>query len=180
MIRKKTLCIVDTSSLINSREVKLAQSSLDAWLWKEFEVTYSAAVLDELERGHIGRGSKRNWRDYVWELSMIGSYERLLFDTSRREVEYQCRKCTQIVCKHEEFKVDLGNVMNRGERHNCCIALHAVSKEVHMPVIFLTDDFRAMRDYAIPFFETFPIATIWSLLDFVVWCLTPYRKPGQV
>src|SRR5947209_2054320 len=99
MMARKSLCIVDTSSLINSREVKLAQSYLDTWLWREFEVRYSATVLDELERGQIGRGSRRNWRDYVWQLPAISTYERLLFGSSRREIEYPCSRCTKIVCR---------------------------------------------------------------------------------
>ena len=54
----KPVCIVDTCSLINLSDVQLARRSLHSWLWDEFEVRYSKAVLKEIEdnKGKMGSG----------------------------------------------------------------------------------------------------------------------------
>lgn len=175
-MRGKSLCIVDTSSLINSCEVELGQKSLDKWLWEEFEVKYSRVVLDEFQRGKSKGNSRRKWEDHVWPLSTIGSNEQILFKSPQREIEYPCRRCMRIISRDESFKIDFADTRDRGERHNCCVALDAVSAGKYPQVIFLIDDFRAVRDYARYFFNVFPLGNIWSLLDFITYLFMRHHK----
>lgn len=175
-MRRKSLCIVDTSSLINSYQIELGRKSLDKWLWDEFDIKYSKTVLEEFQTGSSNRSPKRKWEDHIWSLPSIPTHERILFQSLQREIEYLCGRCscTRIVCRNEPFTVDLNDVRDKGERHNCCIALEAIRTKQYPQIIFLTDDFKAVRDYAKNFFDTFPLGTTWSLLDFIIYLFMRY------
>lgn len=168
-MRGKSLCIVDTSSLINSCEVLLGGKSLDKWLWDEFEIKYSKTVLEEFQKGKSRINPRRKLEEHVWQLPSISTYERMLFLSLRREVEYPCRRCSKVLSRNELFSVDLDDERDRGERHNCCVALDAIKTGRYPQIIFLTEDFHAVRDYAKYFFDTFPLGNIWSLLDFITY-----------
>ena len=165
----KPLCIVDTNSLIYLSEITIRNRSLHRWLWDEFRVAYSRTVWDEMGRhlkkmGRDAKAIKRDGERYVWPLPTVVTYERALFGQPiEREVEAgRCRKCGQPVFRKQSFEPDLNVEKDRGERHNCCVALNAVMGGRYRQVIFLTDDYRAVRDYADPVFQTFPLGSIWS------------------
>jgi hypothetical protein len=174
-MRGKSLCIVDTSSLINSCEVELGKKSLDKWLWKEFEVKYSKTVLEEFRRGRSRGESRGKLEDHVWPLPTISTYERILFQSLTREIEESCRRCGRIVYRNESFAIDFNDDRDRGERHNCCVALDAIKAGKYPQVIFLIDDFHAVRDYARYFFDTFPLGNTWSLLDFITYLFVRHK-----
>jgi len=44
-------------------------------------------------------------------------------------------------------------------------------------VIFLSDDLRALRNYAQHLFDVFPLGSIWTLSDFITYLLTKYYGP---
>ncbi len=168
-MRGKSLCIVDTSSLINSSEVLLGGRTLDKWLWDEFEIKYSKTVLEEFQQGRNRGNSRRKWEEHVWPLPAVSTYERILFQSLQREVEYPCKRCSRVLSRKESFAVDFDETRDRGERHNCCIALDAIKTGRYPQVTFLTEDFHAVRDFAKYFFDTFPLGNIWSLLDFITY-----------
>ncbi len=174
----KALCIVDTCSLINLSEVQLARRSLHRWLWQEFEVRYSVAVWEEINRQRHKMGqdaSRRRWDRYVWDYPTISTCERALFASVPRRVEAgMCRRCRQPIWREQVFTPDL-DTEDRGERHNCCIALDIVRTGTYRQVIFLTDDQRAIPSYVTPVFETFPLGQIWSSLDFVLYLFVRHR-----
>jgi hypothetical protein len=179
----KPLCIVDTSSLIHLREITIRNRSLHRWLWDEFRVAYSRTVWDEIGRNlaKMGRDAKvikRNGKEYVWPLPMAATYERILFGHPiEREVEAgRCRKCGQLILRRQSFEPDLNVEEDRGERHNCCVALNAVMGGHYRQVIFLTDDYRAVRDYADPIFGAFPLGSVWSSYDFVLYLFVRHRQ----
>lgn len=179
----KPLCIVDTSSLIYLSEITVAHRSLHRWLWDEFKVTYSTAVWDEISRhfdkmGKDARAIKQNGRDYVWRLPTVTSYERALFSQpfERRVETGYCKRCRRPFLTKQPFTPDVLRQEDRGERHNCCVALDAVMSGQHRQVIFLTDDYRAIRDYAGPVFEIFPLGSIWSAHEFVLYLFVRHRK----
>src|SRR2546425_12303256 len=51
----KTLCIIDTCSLVYMAHVELARKPLQKWLWEEFDVKYSEAVSDEFNMSHVDK-----------------------------------------------------------------------------------------------------------------------------
>lgn len=157
---QRSLCIVDTSSLINSREVELGKMSLDKWLWKEFEVKYSRTVLEEFRKGRTKGDSKRKWEDHIWPLPTISTYERILFTSLKREIEEPCRRCGKLVSRNESFTIDFDDDRDKGERHNCCVALDVVKAGKYPQVIFLIDDFHAVRDYI----RFFLMRSLWEIL----------------
>jgi hypothetical protein len=176
----KTLCVVDTCSLICLKETELSSRSLHSWLWDEFEVAYSSAVLDEINRHKNklgGDASRRRWDRYIWRHPTVPTYERALFTQSfsRKLQAGICRTCRQPIWRDQSFTPDLTNPEDRGERHNCCVALDAVITGTYPQVIFLTDDFRAVRDYVAQVFSTFPLGQIWASLDFVVYLFVRHR-----
>lgn len=179
----KPLCIVDTYSLIYLSEITVARRSLHKWLWDEFNVAYSAAVWDEIQyhlakMGRDGRVMKRGGHQYVWPLSAVVTFERILFaQPFEREVETGfCKQCRRPKFDKKPFLPNLGKEEDKGERHNCCVALDAVMGGNHRQMVFLTDDHNAIRDYAGPVFETFPIGCTWTSYDFVLYLFVRHRK----
>jgi len=175
----KPVCIVDTCSLINLSDVQLARRSLHRWLWDEFEVRFSEAVLDEIRRHQrdMGRNRRRDWGKYVYKYNTINTRERMLFSSLTRLVEAgRCHRCNQTIWQEQSFEPDLDNPQDKGERHNCCVSLHIVRNgNFRRQVIYLTDDQRAVRDYVRPVFDVFPLGTIWSSLDFVLYIFVRHR-----
>jgi len=179
----KPLCIVDTCSLIYLSEITVANRSLHRWLWDEFNVTYSPAVWDEIGRhfGKMGKDArtiKRNGEHYVWALPTMTSCEKALFSRPfERQIETgYCKRCRRPFLNKQPFTPDVQRQEDRGERHNCCVALNAVMSGRHRQVIFLTDDYRAIRDYVGPVFEIFPLGNIWSTHDFVLYLFVRHRR----
>jgi len=179
----KILCVVDTCSLIYLSEIELANKSLHHWLWDEFDVAYSQAVWDEIQNhmgkmGYSERGFKRKWSRCTWPLSTMSTCESALFAPPfSREIETgRCRQCKRPFWKSQPFEPDLGGEKDRGERHNCCVALDAILTNRYQQIIFLTDDDRAIRDYIAPVFDVFPLGSIWSSRDLVIYLFTRHRK----
>ena len=177
----ESLCLVDTSSLIYLSGIKLANKSLHKWLWEEFQVGYSQAVLEEIKRNKqkIDKADrKRKWQKYVIKYATIKTTERVLFKSPlEREFEAgYCHHCRQQIYRSQKLTVNLATSEDRGERHNCCLALHVVMSGQYSQVIFLTDDDRARRYYVSSLFELFPIGKVWSSLDFVLYLFMRYRR----
>jgi hypothetical protein len=179
----RSLCIVDTCSLVYLSEITVANRPLHRWLWDEFKVFYSAAVWDEIQRhltkmGRDARSIKKDGQRYKWPLPTIVTCERALFaQPFERELETGfCRQCRRPKLAKRSFAPDLDIEENKGERHNCCVALDAVMKGDYRQVIFLTDDYKAVRDYAGPVFEVFPLGHIWSSYDFVLYLFVRHRQ----
>ncbi len=179
----RPLCVVDTSSLIYLSEIPVSNRPLHRWLWDEFEVVYSSAVWAEIRRhlkkmGRDAKAIKRNGKKYIWRLSRATMYEKALFGQPiEREVEAgYCRKCEQLILRGQSFEPNLEVEENKGERHNCCVALDAVIGGHYPQVIFLTDDYKAIRDYTDPVFKTFPLGSVWSSYDFVLYLFVRYRR----
>lgn len=179
----KPLCIIDTCSLIYLSEITVANRSLHHWLWDEFKVVYSAAVWDEIQHhlASMGRDKKRVKRvgeKSVWSLPTIAACEQALFvqPFEREEETGFCKQCRRPFFDRRPFVPNLGTEEDKGERHNCCVALDAVMAGSHRQVIFLTDDRRAIRDYVAPVFEIFPLGHIWSSHDFVLYLFVRHRQ----
>lgn len=181
--KAKPLCVVDTASLIYLSEIELAGKSLHRWLWDEFNVRYSQAVWEEIKQhaakmGCDARAIKRDGEEYVARLPTITSCENALFSPPFYRIiqKGECKQCRQPIFEHRQFYPDLTSERDKGERHNCCIALNTVMTGEYGQVIFLTDDVHAVRDYVAPVFETFPLGQIWSSHDFVLYLFMRYRK----
>ena len=179
----KVLCIVDTCSLIYLSEIELANKSLHRWLWDEFDVTYSRAAWNEIQNqmgkmGQSERGFKREWSQHIWRLSTMPTCESALFAPPFfREIETRmCGQCKRPFWKSQPFEPDLDREEDRGERHNCCVALDAILTKHCQQIIFLTDDDRAIRDYVAPVFDVFPLGSIWSSHDLVLYLFMRHRR----
>ena len=172
---RKNLCIIDTCSLVYLKDITIAERPLHKWLWSEFDVQFSTVVLNELSSFKQKLGFRYNWNDHVWASSKIPNYERAIFSSHQRIIEEgKCKHCRQIIWKDDIFKPKLADTNDRGERHNCCVALDAILNGKYAQVIFLSDDLRALRDYAQHFFDIFPLGSIWTLFDFITYLFTKY------
>src|SRR5690349_8597651 len=125
----KNLCIVDTCSLIYlaNTDTALGNKTPFAWLWDEFEIHYSQAVSNEIKKHRAQIPIKRkDFEKYVWPHPI--KYERKLFGTSVTRVLQNglCRHCHQPIISQDKFNPDLSSDNDRGERHNCCIAIDAI------------------------------------------------------
>lgn len=173
----KSLCIVDTCSLINLSAVedRIGNKKIFDWLWDEFEVKYSSAVLNEINRHRRKISGRRRFESFVWPNRLEDCEVKLFGKTLQRNVEgSRCYKCGQERMCKQDFAVDLRSDDDRGERHNCCLAINALRE--YSQVIFLTDDYKAVRDYAEQLFELIPLGSIWSSLDFVVYLFVKHRN----
>ena len=173
----KTLCIIDTCSLVYMDRVKLVRKPLQNWLWEEFDVKYSEAVFDELMPFTAKLSTQRNWEKDVWRVPILSNYEAAIFSLHQRQAEgIYCSHCRQRTWKYEMFRPDLTESKDRGERYNCCLALHSIVEGSYSQVIFLTDDLRSRHDYTTYFFDVFPLGTVWSLLDLITYLFVRYWK----
>jgi hypothetical protein len=173
----KTLCIIDTCSLVYMARVKLARKSLRTWLWEEFDVKYSEAVLNEFLPFTANLGIWGKWEKDVQKVPNLINYERAVFSSHQKQIEAMyCNCCKQRTWKYEMFTPNLTGNKDKGERHNCCLALHAIIEGRCSQIIFLTDDLRARSDYTTYFFDVFPIGTVWSLLDFITYLFVRHWK----
>lgn len=173
---KKTLCIIDTCALVDLNNIELARRPLQKWLWKDFEITYSEAVLEEFRTFQHQMSFREIWDAHVWRFPHMSAYERAIFSSHQRLLEDKhCKQCRQTTWKTDIFKPDLGDTKDRGERYNCCIALNAILEGEYSQIIFLTDDLRAIRDYTAHFFGIFSLGIVWSLLDFIIYLFTRYQ-----
>ena len=75
---------------------------------------------------------------------------------------------------------DIEGNKNRGELHNCCVALEGVLSNKHRQVIFLTDELHSTnpckKGFIYCIFDTYPIGKIWSSLDFILYLFLRHRK----
>ncbi len=157
--------------------VELARKPLQEWLWEEFDVKYSEAVLNEFTPFKEKVGFRGNLEKHVWRFPNISSYESAIFSSHQKKVAgMYCNRCKQTTWKYEMFAPILTEDKDKGERFNCCLALHATLESNYSQIIFLTDDLRARRDYTSYFFDIFPIGTVWSLLDFIIYLFVRHRK----
>ena len=173
---KQSLCIVDTCSLVYLNNIELARKPLQKWLWEEFEIKYSEVILNEFWSFRKKVSFRENWEDYVWRFPSMEAYERAVFSLHQKKVSRYCSHCGQISWEYKPFIPNLTEDKDKGERHNCCLTLYAVLEGDYSQIIFLTDDLQAIRDYATYFFDLFPLGSIWSLLDFIIYLFIRYHK----
>lgn len=181
----KTVCIVDTCSLLYLSDIELGTKTVHQWLFDEFNVLYSKAVYEEIQRNSEKMGkdahrfrSRTKGAKNVRTLSQITTIENALFAPPfYRKVEAStCSRCKNPTIEDDLYEPDLSEKEDRGERHNCCVSLDVVLKTKHQQVIFLTDDHKAIRNYVAPVFEVFPLGTIWSSQDLILHLFTRHRK----
>jgi len=176
----KTLCIADTCSLIYLSDIELMKKPLYSWLFNEFDVAYSDFVWNKELKPQLGRLTdkirKKLTRGGVNKPRLVNqSQEEALFGSFYR-MEYVgvCSRCSQPISKHKLVNINLQSDTDRGERHNCVIALDTVRSGEHRQVIYLTDDYKAARNYVHPIFEIFPLGNVWSSYDFVLYLFVRY------
>lgn len=181
----KSLCVVDTCSLIYLSGIELVRRPLLRWLFDEFDVAYSQFVWENEIQPRLDKMSKdrrlvqRKGKEKVWSMASAAQYEQALFNPfSRLEQVGRCFKCGQATFDERLVKIDLDSDEDRGERHNCGVALDAVRGGTYRQVIYLTDDYRAIRKYVQPIFETFPLGCVWSSYDLVSYLFV--RHCGRV
>lgn len=182
----KTLCVVDTCSLIYMSDIELGNRPLQRWLLYEFDVFYSEAVWNEIltNRDKIHEMDTALWargrgRERIWQLPTITTVENELFDPSlhNRNLETgKCRTCNRPFYERKSYALDLMQERDQGERHNCCVALHAVMTSRYQQVLFLTDDYHAIRDYVEPVFQSYPLGNIWSSQDLILHLFMRHNK----
>ena len=152
------LCIPDTNSLIHMRDINVANKKLWLWLWEEFDVKLSETICDEL-RDHpnlTDSGMESKCRKSIWGF---------------REKKNTLKKLEEVFVQH--FNIKMRGRKNKGECHNCCVALDAVLSGTYRQVIFLTNELKTTdpnrEGPLFKVFESLPIGKIWSSLDFVLY-----------
>ena len=176
----KHLCVVDTCSLIYLSDIELAHYALHKWLREEFDVRYSQVVWEKEIRFQMRRmGKDGDWlrcngEKLIWPNSRIKSHEAALFSSAIEAG--RCWYCNYVVPKEWMYTPGSKNHKDRGERHNCCVALDAVLTNKYPEVIFLTDDIKAIRKYINPVFSMIRLGQIWCSFDLVLNLFTRYRE----
>ena len=159
------LCIPDTNSLIHMRDIDVVNKKLWLWLWEEFDVQLSEAICNELhDHPDLNdTGMENRCKKSVW---------------SFRGKESKLKKLEEAFVQN--FDIKLNGRKNRGECHNCCVALDAVLSGTYRQVIFLTDELKTTdptRDGSLfRVFDNFRIGEIWSSLDFVLYLFARHRN----
>lgn len=156
------LCIPDTNSLINMSDIEVAKKDLRLWLWVEFDVKLSPTICTEIQNHQdLAKGGiQKRCNKSVWNFTVrLDQLEKIFL---------------------QPFYHNLDSRKDRGERHNCCVALDAVSSGEYRQVIFLTDELKSTsckrNGFLFRVFDAFPIGRIWSSLDFVLYLFLRHRN----
>ena len=160
---KSLLCVVDTNSLIHMRGIRVARKDLGLWLWREFTVKVSDKIIEEIQRPRKYRPSLEVQR------KCTGSNWRFQNQIDRLENAFL-----------QPFYPNVERDKNKGELHNCCVALEAILSGKHRQVIFLTDELHSTnlckKGFISGIFDTYPIGEIWSSLHFILYLFLRHRR----
>ena len=160
---KPLLCVVDTNSLIHMRDIRVARKDLGLWLWQEFTVKVSDTIIQELQSPRKYRPSHHVQRKCT---------------KSRWTFQNQIDKLENAFL--QPFYPNVEGDKNKGELHNCCVALEGVLSDRYRQVIFLTNELNSIdpdqNGFIFRIFDTFPIARIWSSLHFILYLFLRHRK----
>ncbi len=160
---KPLLCIVDTNSLIHMRGIRVARKDLGLWLWREFTVKVSSKIIEEVQSQGKYRPSPNIQRKCV--------ESEWIFQNQMNKLENAFLR---------PFYSNVEGDQNKGELHNCCVALEAVLRDKHHQVIFLTDELHTInpdkKGFIYRIFDTYPIGEIWSSLHFILYLFLRHRR----
>ena len=145
------------------RDIRVARRYLGLWLWREFTVGISDTIIEEVQRPRKhrpGHHVQRKCTKSKWAFqNQIDNLENVFL---------------------QPFYPNLEGCRNKGELHNCCVALEAILTNKHRQVIFLTDELHSTNPCKTGFiyciFDTYPIGKIWSSLDFILYLFLRHRK----
>ena len=160
---KPLLCVVDTNSLIHMRDIRVARKDLRLWLWQEFTVKVSDAIIEEVQRPRKHRPSPH--------IQTKCTKSKWIFQNQIDKLENAFLK---------PFYPNVEGDRNKGELHNCCVALEGVLSDKYRQVIFLTNELNSIdpdqNGFIFRIFDTFPIATIWTSLHFILYLFLRHSK----
>lgn len=160
---KPLLCVVDTNSLIHMRDIQIARKDLGLWLWQEFTVKVSDTIIEEIQSPRKYRPSRHVQRQCT---------------KSKWTFQNQIDKLENAFL--QPFYPNVEGDKNKGELHNCCVALEAVLSDKYRQVIFLTNELNSIdpdqNGFIFRIFDTFPVARIWSSLHFILYLFLRHRK----
>jgi len=160
---KPLLCVVDTNSLIHMRDIRVARRYLGLWLWREFTVGVSDKIIEEVQKQrkyHPSHHIQRKCTKSKWAF------------------QNQIDKLENVFLR--PFYPNMEGDKDKGELHNCCVALEAILNDKHRQIIFLTDELHSTnpckKGFIYCIFDTYPIGKIWSSLDFILYLFLRHRK----
>ena len=160
---KPLLCVVDTNALIHMRGIRVARKDLGLWLWREFTVKVSDEVIKEVQKP---RQEAPNY-----DVQRKCTQSNWIFHNQIDRLENAFL---------QPFYENLESSRNKGELHNCCVALEAILSDKHRQVIFLTNELNTTdpekNGFIFRIFDTFPIGRVWSSLHFILYLFLKYRK----
>lgn len=145
------------------RGIRVARKDLGLWLWQEFSVKVSDKIIKEVQKPRKYRPShhvQRKCTESKWAFqNQIDELENVFL---------------------RPFYPNIDGDKNKGELHNCCIALEAILSGKHRQIIFLTDELHITDEkkngFIFNIFDTFPIGTIWSSLHFILYLFLRHPK----
>ena len=159
---RKLFCIVDTSSLRHWKNLELSRKSLDRWLKKEFNVRVSESVKNEVN------DQKDHWKNEAKRIM------KLVQDSQHSLSDPEVFEKALLSCFVNNNK--LNTKKGAGERRNFCVTVDLVRKDECSHVIFLTDDFAAIKEFIKKAFGTFCVSCIWSSYDFILYLFFRYNN----
>ena len=145
------------------RGIRVARKDLGLWLWREFTVKVSDKIIEDIQR-------PRKYRPGLdVQRKCTGSNWRFQNQIDRLENAFI-----------QPFYPNVEEDKNKGELHNCCVALEAILSGKHRQVIFLTDEIHSTnpskKGFIYNIFDTYPIGEIWSSLHFILYLFLRHRR----
>ncbi len=145
------------------RDIRVARKELGLWLWREFTVKVSDKIIEEV------RNPRRHRPSYDVQRKCTESNWRFQNQIDKLEGAFL-----------QSFYPNLDGDKNKGELHNCCVALEAILTNKHHQVIFLTNELNITDEkkngFIYRIFDTFPIGRIWSSLHFILYLFLRHRR----
>ena len=145
------------------RDIRVARKELRLWLWQEFTVKVSDTIIEEVQRPRKHRPSHHIQKKCI---------------KSKWTFQNQIDKLENVFL--QPFYPNVEGDKNKGELHNCCVALEGVLSDKYRQVIFLTNELKSIdpdqNGFIFRIFDTFPIARIWTSLHFILYLFLRHSK----
>ena len=165
----KAACVLDTCSIINLDNIKLARKDILYYMRRDFNVRVCQTIREELQQ-HKNLLSKRQeityWRRF---LSKQTYTPRTLIDDR-----------TVIGPFYSAPPTTFG-VRDKGEHGNARVALELLLTKTIGHAVFVTDDEKASNAFLKPMQQAFPGINLWTSVDVILYVgavLLKERKTG--
>lgn len=165
----KAACVLDTCSIINLDNIKLAQKDILYYVRRSFDVRVCQTIRDEL-RKHENLLSKSQEITYWMGFLSKQTYSpKTLVDNQTVIGPFYSNSTPPTTF----------GVRDKGEHGNARVALELLLTKTIGHAVFVTDDEKASNTFLKPMQQAFPGINLWTSVDVILYVGAVLLKEGK-